>query len=329
MSIIGCILGKFSQISSSVSSLSRDGMSQTPKSQLLWFIIWIEEFLKNHCMACLKSIESRSTWSSFLDDYSARWQAYTSLIEVFETEFDFVEILVNEIYITKSIREQLGPDVLVSGKFSFLKMMSRIWALCVLKNLFDNFTENVQSILLEYQKTLLGLASDYKELKASKKYFQNYIDNKYSLKVVDSQVFRQSMQMVLDLSINEYSVAEIGNSLLPINVFYPKLEDRIMDDTKEFIKDLLDSVNTETLKSISQIYFKNLSKVLISRTQRRLHNLIYTTIWIWTENKIMVMWKQISFWFIIFFKNLSFSLCFLVAIFASISSYILGFKLLI
>jgi len=59
------------------------------------------------------------------------------------------------------------------------------------------------------------------------------------MKLVDRQVLRQSMNMVLDVSINEYTVNQIGNSRLPLNIFYPKLENEIMKNTRPFLKELL------------------------------------------------------------------------------------------
>ena len=102
-----------------------------------------------------------------------------------------------------------------------------------MKNLYENFNEKVISIILSYQKHLLNLAQEYENLSKTKKYFKSYIENEYALNVVDSQVLKQSMNMILDLSINEFTVSQIGSSRLPATIFYLNLEDQIMKNIKQ------------------------------------------------------------------------------------------------
>ena len=147
-----------------------------------------------------------------------------------------------------------------------------------MKNLYENFNEKVISIILSYQKHLLNLAQEYENLSKTKKYFKSYIENEYALNVVDSQVLKQSMNMILDLSINEFTVSQIGSSKLPVTIFYLNLEDQIMKNIKLFLKELFDDLPIEHFKTIIKIMHDQFKKVFIKRTQRRLHNIIYTTI---------------------------------------------------
>jgi hypothetical protein len=130
-------------------------------------------------MSICKSIESKCTDETFLDEYGTRWISYTSLIEIFETEFRFIEDLVNNIYEDDRIAKEL-PDRRTEGlKFSFLRMMCRIWGIYVMKNLFDKFSDKVTAILVNYQDKLLKLVEDFYELKKTKSYFLKYLDNEF------------------------------------------------------------------------------------------------------------------------------------------------------
>lgn len=123
-----------------------------PKSRILWFLFCIDEFVKNHCMTICKSIESKCSNETFLDEYSARWQSFTSLIEIFETEFSFIEELINNMYAHDDIQNKLEEPQSSLPRFSFLRMMARVWGKYVMKGLFGKFKSKVLSILVSYQK---------------------------------------------------------------------------------------------------------------------------------------------------------------------------------
>ena len=136
-----------------------------PKSRILSFIFWIDVFIKNHCMTIWKSIEAKWNNENFLDEYNTRWQSFTSLIEIFETEFGFVEILINTMYNHDDIQNAL-PDIKRDGpKFSFLRLMCRAWGKYVMKQLFHLFSDKISSILVTYQNKLLNLVENYENLK--------------------------------------------------------------------------------------------------------------------------------------------------------------------
>ena len=265
-----------------------------PQSTLLSFLFWIDEFLTNHCMSICKSIESKCTDETFLDEYGTRWISYTSLIEIFETEFKFIEDLVNNIYEDDRIAKEL-PDRRTEGlKFSFLRMMCRIWGKYVMKNLFDKFSDKVTAILVNYQDKLLKLVEDFYELKKTKSYFLKYLDNEFWFSKLQSQVLKQALQMVLDLSINEYSVKHIDNSKVELSIFYPKLEEKIMKVTKPFLKKIFKKCSQETFEIVTKLYMRSLNSILIVRSRRRLHNLVYATIWLNTENTIKKHYLEFS-----------------------------------
>ena len=132
-----------------------------------------------------------------------------------------------------------------------------------MKVLFEKFIDKVTSILVTYQNKLLVLTEHYVEC---------------NIPVVECQVLNTALQMVLDVSINEYSIKQIGSSQVPLNMFYPKLEDRIMRLTKPFLKALFMNATSENFNKIVRLYINNMNKILIKRSQRRLHNLVYAII---------------------------------------------------
>jgi hypothetical protein len=174
-------------------------------------------------MTICKAIESKSKIENFIDEYTTRWQAFTSLIEIFETEFSFIEILVNNIYNHDDFRKEIPKDKNNIPEFSFLRLMCRAWGKYVMKVLFEKFNDKITAVLVAYQKILLTLTKDFYEC---------------NIPVVESQILNTALQMVLDVSINEYSIKQIGSSTVPLSMFYPKLEDRIMRLTKPFLKAL-------------------------------------------------------------------------------------------
>jgi len=175
---------------------------------------------------------------NFLDEYITRWKSFTSLIQIFESEFNFIEVLVNSMYNHDDIQNALPKMKDNQPKFSFLRLMCRAWGKYVMKKLFHKFSETIINILVNYQSKLSKLAEDFDNLKKEKKYFSNYLKNNYSFSFIEGQIFSNALQMVLDVSINEYCVKQIEDSQVNLNIFYPKLEERIMKQTKPFLKNL-------------------------------------------------------------------------------------------
>lgn len=265
-----------------------------PKSSILGFLFWIDLFVKNHCMTICKSIESKCNNENFLDEYSTRWKSFTSLIEIFETEFSFIEVMINSMYNHDDIQKGLGQQKSNQPRFTFLRLMWRAWGKYVMKKLFPKFSERVMNILVNYQNKLSTLIENYHEIKKEKKYFANFLKNNYSLSQIQKGVLSNALQMVMDVSINEYCIKDIENSHVSLNVFYPKLEQRIMKQTKPFLKDLFTKCSPEIFQSISQLYMSTLNDIMIRHSQRRLHNLVYATIWINTENRIRKLYIEYS-----------------------------------
>jgi hypothetical protein len=207
-------------------------------------------------MTICKSIESKCSNETFLDEYSTRWISFTSLIEIFETEFAFIEDLINNIYMVDEIQNSLEKPKPNIPKFSFLRMMCRIWGKYVMKNLFDKFSEKVTSILVNYQEKLMKLVEDFYELKKAKSYFFKYLESNFSLSRVQCQVLKQALQMVLDLSINENSIKHIDDSKVELSIFYPRLEERIMKVSKPFLHILFKKSSHEVFDVVSKLYMR-------------------------------------------------------------------------
>lgn len=189
-----------------------------------------------------------------------------------------MEALVNNMYQNDDMQKAIDAPREGVPKFSFLRLMCRTWGKYVMKELFEKFSDKVTSILVNLQNRLMDLVDNFDELKQNQKHFSKYIQNEYSFTVIEKQVLKTALQMVIDVSINEFSVKQIDNSEVSLSVFYPRLEDRIMKVTKPFLKTLFTDCSPEGFKTVSQLYLDNLKPILIRRSQRRLHNLVYATI---------------------------------------------------
>lgn len=191
-----------------------------PKSTVLAYLYLVFEFLECHCKTVAKSIRSKCNNETFLDEYNARWQSYVSLIEIFETELYFLADIVNQLSEDECLGrfyedESEKPAI----KFSLMRMMARAWAKYVMKDLFDLFKVKVTCILQTYQAQLLKVAETY-EKDSKQKGADLRVRKKCELEDISYDVLKQALLSILDMSVNEYNVKMLNNSLLPLDAFY-------------------------------------------------------------------------------------------------------------
>mmetsp|Transcript_12879 Transcript_12879/g.12866 ORF Transcript_12879/g.12866 Transcript_12879/m.12866 type:complete len:194 (+) Transcript_12879:664-1245(+) len=187
-----------------------------------------------------ESIASKCNSETFLDEYNARWQSYVSLIEVFETELDFIPEIMNKLSSpgeeSNLYEEEKEAPVI---KFSLMRLMSRSWGKNVMKTLFSSFKSKILSILEAYQENLLQLGEEY-NIEIARKGFELRIQNKYKIEPVTRDILRQALLSILDVSVNEANIKMINNSLLPLGTFYLQIEEELISHTKKFLKKLLE-----------------------------------------------------------------------------------------
>lgn len=138
-------------------------------------------------------------------------------------------------------------------EFSLMRVMSRAWGKNVMKSLFDMFQDKIKSLLEAYQNILLDLADNFDQ-ESSKKNFKSNFKNKYKLDLIIRDILRQALFCILDMSVNEQNVKMLNNSLLPLETFYLKIEEMLLNHTKAFMKKLFESYPIKTFMAISEHY---------------------------------------------------------------------------
>lgn len=178
-----------------------------PKSSLLGFLFCIDQFLQSHCQTIGKSIASKCSVETFLDEYNARWYSFTSLIQIFEVELQVIVDIVNEACKNQLIAADLKyPGYSQPTKFSIMRMMCRSWGKYVMKSVYEMFIKKITDLIVDYQKKLISLLQEYNELKSTKKYFDHYISNEYALPQTSNDVLRHSMLCILDRKLDSINL---------------------------------------------------------------------------------------------------------------------------
>ena len=173
--------------------------AQVPKSKILCFLFLVDQFLQSHWQIIGKSIHSKCSIDSFLDEYNARWYSYTYLIQIFEVEMHEFANIVNEackhpLLSTKFEEHEMSQY----PRFSIMRMMWRSWAKYVMRKVFSLFKEKITSLINEYQDKIWKLLSEYEEIKLSKSYFESFIQSEFSLSKVNFEIIRNSLLWILD-----------------------------------------------------------------------------------------------------------------------------------
>ena len=178
---------------------SQNSDALVPKSWILCFLFWVDQFLQSHCQMIGRSISSKSSVDTFLDEYNARWFSYTYIIQIFEVEFIPFENIINEAWSNYEIRSKFSSEEhFQSPKFSILRMMWRSWAKYVMRIIFIKLKDKISELISEYLNKLRDLFLQYDELKQSQAYFDSYVQSKYSLSKLNHDLIRSSMLWVLD-----------------------------------------------------------------------------------------------------------------------------------
>lgn len=197
---------------------------------------------------------SKCNNETFLDEYNTRWQSYVSLIQIFETDLNFLAVIMNEL----TEQDQLGKfyeyenDIPIV-KFSLMRFMSRNWGRNVMKALFPSFKDKICDLVKDYQTKLFKLADEF-NIESQRKNFHLYMRREYSLDEISYDIIKQGLLSILDMSVTELNVRMLNNSLLPIETFYLHMEDSIIEVTKTFMHDLFKQYPVKTFTVVSQLY---------------------------------------------------------------------------
>ena len=181
---------------------------------------------------------SNSSAKTFFDQYTARWNSYVSLIEIFEKELYFIEDIFNSLTNSETLKGKWKKDAYeIHMKYSFLRVMSQIWARHVVKPLLPKFKKKLHSLLNNFKDKMFELADNFDKEKRAKG-FEGKLRNKYALDNISHNIFKQALLCILDMSINEKNIKMINNSMLSVDPLYFSIEQSIIKNTREFLKTL-------------------------------------------------------------------------------------------
>lgn len=122
-------------------------------------------------------IQTKRNTENFLDEYGTRWVSYSDLIMTMEEEFHFVETAINNIYDNDQIEKEKQLNNEFIPKYSFLRMMCRIWGKYVMKKLLPDFIKKIREVMSVYHTKVKSLAMEYNQI-MKKKFARTSLKNK-------------------------------------------------------------------------------------------------------------------------------------------------------
>ena len=245
---------------------SKHEVSKPPKSSFLRLLFWLESLIKCHCEAAHKVIESKRNTENFLDEYSTRWVSYSDLIMSMEEQMWFVEDVVNEMT-SSSTSDVFTP------KYSILRMMWRIWGKYVMKKLLSGFIDKIKDLLCQYHDQIHKIGLDYQSI-VWKKYGISSLKQKWNMNPVIRDLLLQSIQMIVDVSLNEISINYLESTHVHLGNFYSQVEDVMVQQVGKFLEDLAQVIKPSGYIKLTSLYFSEIKSIWPKTTQRKLHELI-------------------------------------------------------
>lgn len=215
-----------------------------------------------------------------IQEYNMRWMGY--VCAVFEYEKLFKEFLekFNDSY------QKMFPDQPAFPKFSFLRLMSKMWIKNVYRKLEKKLIKNFNLIQQDRRNTLLGFKSDYfnneiSQLLRKNNYFSGNFERIQEL----SESF---MSSVIDLSLNEMNVHYLGHSDLIYGSVFSKLNESIMKNTENFYMDACQIYGSDLISQhkIMEEDYKFMKKITTPHQRLLMKK---RKIEIWRENVSLVL----------------------------------------
>lgn len=247
-------------------------VGKAPKSSVLCMLFCVQGFIRCHWEVAYKVIQTKRNTENFLDEYGTRWVSYSDLIMTMEDEFRYLEKAINNIYDNDKIEKEKPLVDEFIPKYSILRMMCRIWGKWVMKRLLPAFLDKIQEVMKPYHKKLVNIALDYKAIMKTK-YGRTSIKNKCSIDQITRDLLLQSVQMIVDISLNEISINFIESTQVNMGNFYPQVEEVVLKEWSDFYSELKEILDPEGFRIVTFIYYENIRTVFPKITQRKLHEL--------------------------------------------------------
>ena len=94
------------------------------------------------------------------------------------------------------------------------------------------------------------------------------------MKTVTRDLLLQSIQMIVDVSLNEISINYIESTNVQLGKYYTEVEEVILLQSESFLKQLAEFMKPNDFVKLSSLYFIELKSVFPKTTQRKLHELV-------------------------------------------------------
>lgn len=248
-------------------------VAKAPKSSILCLLFCIEGFIRCHWEVAYKVIQTKRNTENFLDEYGTRWVSYSDLIMTMEEEFHFVETAINNIYDNDQIEKEKQLNNEFIPKYSFLRMMCRIWGKYVMKKLLPDFIKKIREVMSVYHTKVKSLAMEYNQI-MKKKFARTSLKNKWSIDQVTRDLLLQSVQMIVDISLNEISINYLDSTCVQLGIFYPQVEEVVLNEWSDLYDEMKEYVDPYGFQNLSQIHYNEVKNVFPKTTQRKLHELM-------------------------------------------------------
>ena len=247
------------------------------------FLLVFKKMLENQLSSIYCYLKLLKDPFEIIQEYNMRWMGYVCAI--FEYEKVFKEFLegFNDSY------QNMFPEQPAFPKFSFLRMMCKMWLKNVYSKLEKKLIKNFNLIQLSRRSMLcesLGIKVDYFDNTAGQilrknTYFSGNVERIQEL----SESFISS---VIDLSLNEINVHYLGHSELIYGSAFCKLNESIIKTTEKFYLDLCQMSASDLISQHKMMEedYKFMKKIITPRQKLFMRK---RKIEIWRENLSLVL----------------------------------------
>jgi hypothetical protein len=266
-------------------------VAKTPKSSILCMLFCLEGFIRCHWEVAHKVIQTKTNTDTFLDEYGTRWVSYSDLIMTLEDEFYYLETAINNIYDSPIIEKEKFPNEEFIPKYSIFRMMWRIWGKYVMKRLLPAFQDKIKSLLGQYHKKWEETSRDYSKIMKNK-FARTKIKSKISIDHISRDLLLQSVQMIVDVSLNEISINYIESTWVQMGIYYPKVEQVVLKEWSNLFDSIKENLNAADFQNFTKLYFNEIKSIFPKTTQRKLRELIAAKQIGYLEEKITKLYDE-------------------------------------